>query len=150
MPVAQVFSCEFCEIFKNTLFTEHLWTTASVDSLLFWKHTTLRKDFAIKIPCFVNSSINYNKKVGWSALNHFLFHWNTENTSRQKGSRRTSLMKKEWRFHNCNTHIKVPNNKPLTCIFTFWNIILFFPKLQFAWLFGSMLAKQCPTKFKVA
>ena len=26
----QVFSCEFCEIFKNTFFTEHLWTTASV------------------------------------------------------------------------------------------------------------------------
>ena len=27
--LAQVFSCEFCEIFKNTFFTEHLWTTAS-------------------------------------------------------------------------------------------------------------------------
>ena len=24
-----VFSCEFCEIFKNTFFTEQLWTTAS-------------------------------------------------------------------------------------------------------------------------
>ena len=24
-----MFSCEFCEISKNTLFTEHLWTTAS-------------------------------------------------------------------------------------------------------------------------
>ena len=22
--------CEFCKIFKNTFFTEHLWTTASV------------------------------------------------------------------------------------------------------------------------
>ena len=30
--VAQVFSCEFCEIFKNAFFTEHLWTTASVYS----------------------------------------------------------------------------------------------------------------------
>ena len=28
---AQVFSCEFCEISKNTSFTEHLWATASVD-----------------------------------------------------------------------------------------------------------------------
>ena len=28
--VAQVFSCEFCEIFKNTYFTEHVWTTASL------------------------------------------------------------------------------------------------------------------------
>ena len=27
--VAQVFSCDFCEIFKNTFFTEHLWATAS-------------------------------------------------------------------------------------------------------------------------
>ena len=27
--LAQVFCCEFCEISKNTLFVEHLWTTAS-------------------------------------------------------------------------------------------------------------------------
>ena len=27
--VAQVFSCEFCEISKNAFFTEPLWTTAS-------------------------------------------------------------------------------------------------------------------------
>ena len=27
--LAQMFSCEFCEIFKNTFFTEHLRTTAS-------------------------------------------------------------------------------------------------------------------------
>ena len=26
--LAQVFSCEFCEISKNTIFTEYLWTTA--------------------------------------------------------------------------------------------------------------------------
>ena len=30
--LAQVFSCEFCEIFKNTFFTEHLRTTASVNA----------------------------------------------------------------------------------------------------------------------
>ena len=28
--LAQVFSCEFCEVFKNTFFTEHLRTTASI------------------------------------------------------------------------------------------------------------------------
>ena len=28
--LAQVFSCEFCEISKNTFFTEHLWTTTSI------------------------------------------------------------------------------------------------------------------------
>ena len=27
--LAQVFSCEFCEISKNTFFIEHFWTTAS-------------------------------------------------------------------------------------------------------------------------
>ena len=27
--LAQVFSCEFCEISKNIFFTEHLWATAS-------------------------------------------------------------------------------------------------------------------------
>ena len=26
--LAQVFSCEFCEIFKNTFFAEHIWTNA--------------------------------------------------------------------------------------------------------------------------
>ena len=31
--LAQVFSCEFCEISKNNFFTEHLWVTASI------KHT---------------------------------------------------------------------------------------------------------------
>ena len=30
VTLAQVFSCEFCEISKNTFFTEHLWATASV------------------------------------------------------------------------------------------------------------------------
>ena len=30
--LAQVFSCEFCEIFKNTFFTEHLQTTASLNA----------------------------------------------------------------------------------------------------------------------
>ena len=32
--LAQVFPCEFCEISKNTFFTEHLWTTASVIMLI--------------------------------------------------------------------------------------------------------------------
>ena len=28
--LAQVFSCEFCEISNNTFFTEYVWATASV------------------------------------------------------------------------------------------------------------------------
>ena len=32
--LAQVFSSEFCEISRNTFFTEHLWTTASRQTAL--------------------------------------------------------------------------------------------------------------------
>ena len=32
--LAQVFSCKFCEIFKSTFFTEHLWTIAFSQKLL--------------------------------------------------------------------------------------------------------------------
>ena len=31
--LAQVFSGEFCKIYKNTFFTEHLWATASIMNL---------------------------------------------------------------------------------------------------------------------
>ena len=33
--LTQVFSCEYCEISKNTFFTEHLWATASKQR--YWK-----------------------------------------------------------------------------------------------------------------
>ena len=42
--VAQVFSCEFCEISKNTFFTEHLWATPSEEqevSLRVLKNTQI-------------------------------------------------------------------------------------------------------------
>ena len=34
----KVFSCEFCQISKNTFFTEHVWTTASMRCFMksFW------------------------------------------------------------------------------------------------------------------
>ena len=37
-PLTQVFSCEFCEISKNTFFTEHLWTTASAGISVYWQN----------------------------------------------------------------------------------------------------------------
>ena len=43
--LAQVFSCEFCEISKNTFFTEHLWATASVLSVGFSLGYHKRKTF---------------------------------------------------------------------------------------------------------
>ena len=36
--LAQVFPCEFCEISKNTFFTEHLWEVAS-DYLIYYTTT---------------------------------------------------------------------------------------------------------------
>ena len=48
--LAQVFSCEFWEIYKSTFFTEHLWTTASGNSLrnrhlLSWIKEITKKKF---------------------------------------------------------------------------------------------------------
>ena len=44
--LTQVFSCEFCEISKNTFFTEHILATASVMSLVSfftpWKHLKIK------------------------------------------------------------------------------------------------------------
>ena len=34
---AQVFSCEYCEICKNTFFTEHLWTAVSLHKNIYKK-----------------------------------------------------------------------------------------------------------------
>ena len=42
--LAQVFSCEFCEISKNTIFTEHLRTTASDSD---FKRTTIDKSLTL-------------------------------------------------------------------------------------------------------
>ena len=36
--LAHVFSCEFCEISKNTFFTGHIWTTASINE---WKSSLI-------------------------------------------------------------------------------------------------------------
>ena len=37
--LAQVFPCEFCEIFKNTHFTEHLRTTAAEQNISIYQTT---------------------------------------------------------------------------------------------------------------
>ena len=51
---AQVFSCEFCEISKNTFFTEHLRTTASatngtVSHMAFVYHSKAAIDYSMKL-----------------------------------------------------------------------------------------------------
>ena len=55
--LAQVFSCEFCGISKNTYFTEHIWVTASVQSCL--------KDYnesRVKTNSFRNSFILFSNQ----------------------------------------------------------------------------------------
>ena len=42
MTPAQIFSCEFCEIFKTTVFTEHLRATTSDHTLFKRKTSTFR------------------------------------------------------------------------------------------------------------
>ena len=39
--LAQVLSCEFCEISENNFFIEHLWATASIISLTFEKPSSM-------------------------------------------------------------------------------------------------------------
>ena len=52
--LAQVFSCQFCEISKNTFFTEHLWTIAFNYGMLYRKKKEILKlenlsTFAVRI-----------------------------------------------------------------------------------------------------
>ena len=47
--LAQVFSCEFCEISKNTFFTDHVRATASVFSTLFFNALILLFSFVVFI-----------------------------------------------------------------------------------------------------
>ena len=58
--LAQVFFCEFCEIFKNTYFTEHLWVTTShqrrwriLNFLMFSKEKSKNKFLNIALADFV-------------------------------------------------------------------------------------------------
>ena len=44
--LAQALCCEFCEIFKNTVFTEYLWTTVSQTAF----HRCSTKQVFLKIP----------------------------------------------------------------------------------------------------
>ena len=58
--LAQVFSCEFCDISKNTLFTEHLWATAS--SFIFSIKFKAEKFFCTFVSCANQTSFWGAKK----------------------------------------------------------------------------------------
>ena len=53
-----MFSCEFCEISKNTFFTEYLYATASV-------HVTLLYDLVYVLNDYVPSNINENYLINF-------------------------------------------------------------------------------------
>ena len=55
--LAQVFSCEFCELSKNAFFTEHLRTTASIETVMkacnFIKKRLQHRCFPVNISEFL-------------------------------------------------------------------------------------------------
>ena len=73
--LAQVFSCEFCEISRSTFFTVHLRATASLwiyvefISVKFWNLRTAASDysFVLVIYLFSRSLYNYEEKL-WSFM----------------------------------------------------------------------------------
>ena len=72
---ATMFFCEFCKIFKNTFFTEHLWVTASVSSMLSSEDKTYfditisfrfsGKLLAHTLARIINESLIINIKLVW-------------------------------------------------------------------------------------
>ena len=56
--LAQTFSCEFCEISKNTFFTKPLWATACILYISKWRYIHIVSEAFIKtfyIPTFIES-----------------------------------------------------------------------------------------------
>ena len=45
VSMAQLFSCEFCEIAKSTFFTEHIWATGSEYGKICWSGEGFNKGF---------------------------------------------------------------------------------------------------------
>ena len=75
--LAQVFSCEFCEIFKSIFFTEHHWTTASDFQLI--KFSSKNLDYFI-FQSFYNLKIfqnmkNINSWYGQTSLTSSDYEW---------------------------------------------------------------------------
>ena len=82
--MAQVFSCEFCEISKNTIFTEHLWTTASAFPSCVW---FLREKSKVAILCLAkNVILNFlriqikQSIIKTSPTDNYMFKDNDRNT----------------------------------------------------------------------
>ena len=68
--LAQVFSCEFCEISKNTFFTEHIWVTASGSSKYLVAH------FLNWVLPFFSLTISMNFPVIFITVGLFIYIFN--------------------------------------------------------------------------
>ena len=64
--LAQVFSCEFCEISKNTFFTEYLQTTASEVGFICLNEKALKVIFRSETS--TEQSLLENRKLLWHLL----------------------------------------------------------------------------------
>ena len=61
--LAQVFPCEFCKIFKNTFFTEHVWATAFAHVMNLLLFLILESMNMIVLICCKNMTIIFSKSV---------------------------------------------------------------------------------------
>ena len=66
--LAQVFSCEFCKISKNTIFTEHLWMTASM-IWKSWKYYTVWDNY------YFFSWLQESTFLKWALPTRNELHW---------------------------------------------------------------------------
>ena len=67
--LAQVFSCEFCKIFKNTFFIEHIWATASANVMNLQLFLILESvNMIIVLICCKNMTIIFSKSVSNSVF----------------------------------------------------------------------------------
>ena len=63
--MVQLFSCEFCKIYKNTFFTEHVWTTASISYSYHIHLRSSRLQRFFKIGVRKNFAILTGKHLRW-------------------------------------------------------------------------------------
>ena len=77
--LTQVFSCEFCEISKNTFFTEHIWMAASKKFRFIWmaKLNTCKFTFEINVIVFFSfvsdASHHFVVSFWWKSSTTFQF-----------------------------------------------------------------------------
>ena len=79
--LAEVFSCEFCEISKKTFFTEHLWVAASNSLILLHiSRKAARKRFLNNSICIIANASVYVITF-WMPYTFFIFDFSRHKVS---------------------------------------------------------------------